>query len=228
MLLPSHTTDADPQNKEECKVIMARYLGPTCKLSRREGTDLFLKSGIRPLEDKCKLNTPPGSRLGSRRERLSGYGVQLREKQKLRRMYGILEKQFRNYYKKAAKIKGSTGENLLKLLECRLDNMVYRMGFAVTRAEARQIVSHKTITVNSTVVNIPSYQVSANDEIGVIEKAQSQLRIKNAMKMATQLGICEWLQVDEKKFSGIVKSIPDREDILPDINENLVVEFYSK
>ena len=228
MLLPSHTTDADPQNKEECKVIMARYLGPTCKLSRREGTDLFLKSGIRPLEDKCKLNTPPGSRLGSRRERLSGYGVQLREKQKLRRMYGILEKQFRNYYKKAAKIKGSTGENLLKLLECRLDNMVYRMGFAVTRAEARQIVSHKTITVNNTVVNIPSYQVSENDEIGVIEKAQSQLRIKNAMKMATQLGICEWLQVDEKKFSGIVKSIPDRDDILPDINENLVVEFYSK
>ena len=228
MLLPSHTTDADPQNKEECKVTMARYLGPKCKLCRREGTDLFLKSGIKPLENKCKLNTPPGSRLGSRRERLSGYGVQLREKQKLRRMYGILEKQFRNYYKKAAKIKGSTGENLLKLLECRLDNMVYRMGFAVTRAEARQIVSHKTITVNSSVVNIPSYQVSANDEIGIIEKAQSQLRIKNAIKIATQLGICEWLQVDEKKFSGIVKSIPDREDILPDINENLVVEFYSK
>jgi len=207
---------------------MARYLGPKCKLSRREGTDLFLKSGIKPLENKCKLNTPPGSRLGSRRERLSGYGVQLREKQKLRRMYGILEKQFRNYYKKATKIKGSTGENLLKLLECRLDNMVYRMGFAVTRAEARQMVSHKTITVNSSVVNIPSYQVSANDEIGIIEKAQSQLRIKNAIKIATQLGICEWLQVDEKKFSGIVKSIPDREDILPDINENLVVEFYSK
>tara|TARA_B100000586_G_scaffold57064_1_gene39050 strand:+ start:931 stop:1554 length:624 start_codon:yes stop_codon:yes gene_type:complete len=207
---------------------MARYLGPKCKLSRREGTDLFLKSGIKPLENKCKLNTPPGSMLGSRRERLSGYGVQLREKQKLRRMYGILEKQFRNYYKKATKIKGSTGENLLKLLECRLDNMVYRMGFAVTRAEARQMVSHKTITVNNTVVNIPSYQVSVNDEIRVIEKAKSQLRIKNAMKIATQLGICEWLQVDEKKFSGIVKSIPDREDILPDINENLVVEFYSK
>ncbi len=207
---------------------MARYLGPKCKLSRREGTDLFLKSGIKPLENKCKLNTPPGSMLGSRRERLSGYGVQLREKQKLRRMYGILEKQFRNYYKKATKIKGSTGENLLKLLECRLDNMVYRMGFAVTRAEARQIVSHKTITVNNTVVNIPSYQVSVNDEIRVIEKAKNQLRIKNAMKIATQLGICEWLQVDEKKFSGIVKSIPDREDILPDINENLVVEFYSK
>ena len=207
---------------------MARYLGPKCKLSRREGTDLFLKSGIKPLENKCKLNTPPGSMLGSRRERLSGYGVQLREKQKLRRMYGILEKQFRNYYKKATKIKGSTGENLLKLLECRLDNMVYRMGFAVTRAEARQMVSHKTITVNNTVVNIPSYQVSVNDEIRVIEKAKSQLRIKNAMKIATQLGICEWLQVDEKKFSGTVTSIPDREDILPDINENLIVEFYSK
>ena len=207
---------------------MARYLGPKCKLSRREGTDLFLKSGIKPLENKCKLNTPPGSRLGSRRERLSGYGVQLREKQKLRRMYGILEKQFRNYYKKAAKTKGSTGENLLKLLECRLDNMVYRMGFAVTRAEARQLVSHKTITVNRTVINIPSYQVSANDEIGVIEKAHNQLRIKNAMQIANQLGISEWLKVDEKKFSGIVQSIPDREDVLPDIDENLVVEFYSK
>ena len=228
MLLLFHIMDAGLQNKGECEAIMARYLGPKCKLSRREGTDLFLKSGIKPLENKCKLNTPPGSMLGSRRERLSGYGVQLREKQKLRRMYGILEKQFRNYYKKAAKIKGSTGENLLSLLECRLDNMVYRMGFAVTRAEARQLVSHKTITVNKTIVNIPSYQVSVNDEIRVIEKATSQLRIKNAMKIATQLGICEWLQVDEKKFTGIVKSIPDREDILPDINENLIVEFYSK
>ena len=220
--------DAGLQNKEGCRAIMARYLGPKCKLSRREGTDRFLKSGIKPLENKCKLNTPPGSMLGSRRERLSGYGVQLREKQKLRRMYGILERQFRNYYKKAAKIKGSTGENLLKLLECRLDNMVYRMGFAVTRAEARQLVSHKTITVNNNVVNIPSYQVSINDEIRIKDKAKSQLRIKNAMNIATQLGIAEWLQVDEKKFSGIVKSIPDREDILPDINENLIVEFYSK
>ena len=220
--------DAGLQNKEGCRAIMARYLGPKCKLSRREGTDLFLKSGIKPLENKCKLNTPPGSMLGSRRERLSGYGVQLREKQKLRRMYGILERQFRNYYKIAAKIKGSTGENLLKLLECRLDNMVYRMGFAVTRAEARQLVSHKTITVNNNVVNIPSYQVSINDEIRIKDKAKSQLRIKNAMNIATQLGIAEWLQVDEKKFSGIVKSIPDREDILPDINENLIVEFYSK
>ena len=220
--------DAGLQNKEGCRAIMARYLGPKCKLSRREGTDLFLKSGIKPLENKCKLNTPPGAMLGSRRERLSGYGVQLREKQKLRRMYGILERQFRNYYKKAAKIKGSTGENLLKLLECRLDNMVYRMGFAVTRDEARQLVSDKTITVNNNVVNIPSYQVSINDEIRIKDKAKSQLRIKNAMNIATQLGIAEWLQVDEKKFSGIVKSIPDREDILPDINENLIVEFYSK
>jgi len=207
---------------------MARYLGPKCKLSRREGTDLFLKSGIKPIENKCKLNTIPGSRVGSRRERLSNYGLQLREKQKLRRMYGVLEKQFKNYYKKAAKKKGSTGENLLKLLECRLDNMVYRMGFAITRAEARQLVSHKAILVNDSVVNIPSYQVSENDEISISEKAKGQFRIKNALDISGQLGICDWLLVDEKKFFGTVKSIPDREDILPDINENLVVEFYSK
>ena len=207
---------------------MARYLGPKCKLSRREGTDLFLKSGIKPIENKCKFNTIPGSMVGSRKHRLSDYGLQLREKQKLRRMYGVLEKQFKNYYKKAAKIKGSTGENLLKLLECRLDNMVYRMGFAITRAEARQLVSHKAILVNDSVVNIPSYQVSENDEISISEKAKGQFRIKNALDISGQLGICDWLLIDEKKFSGTVKSIPDREDILPDINENLVVEFYSK
>ena len=207
---------------------MARYLGPKCKLSRREGTDLFLKSGIKPIENKCKLNTIPGSKVGSRRGRLSDYGLQLREKQKLRRMYGVLEKQFKNYYKKAAKIKGSTGENLLKLLECRLDNMVYRMGFAITRAEARQLVSHKAILVNDSLVNIPSYQVSENDEISISEKAKGQFRIKNALDISGQLGVSDWLLVDEKKFSGTVKSIPDREDILPDINENLVVEFYSK
>ena len=219
----------DHLNKEEFKENkMARYLGPKCKLSRREGTDLFLKSGIKPLENKCKLNTIPGSKVGSRRERLSNYGIQLREKQKLKRMYGVLEKQFRNYFKKASKIKGSTGENLLTLLECRLDNMVYRMGFAVTRAEARQLVSHKSISVNGSVLNIPSYQVSADDEISISEKAKGQLRVKNAMNIATQLGISEWLSVDEKKLLGIVKSIPEREDILPDINENLVVEFYSK
>ena len=207
---------------------MARYLGPKCKLSRREGTDLFLKSGIKPIENKCKLNTIPGSKVGSRRERLSDYGIQLREKQKLRRMYGVLEKQFRNYYKKASKTKGSTGENLLKLLETRLDNMVYRMGFAVTRAEARQLVSHKAIMVNGSIINIPSYEVSASDEISVTEKAQQQLRVKNAVNIASQLGISEWLSVDLKKLKGTVSSIPEREDILPDINENLVVEYYSK
>lgn len=207
---------------------MARYLGPKCKLSRREGTDLFLKSGIKPIESKCKLNSIPGSMVGSRRERLSDYGNQLREKQKLRRMYGVMEKQFRNYYKKASKIKGSTGENLLKLLEGRLDNMVYRMGFAVTRAEARQLVSHKSILVNGRVINIPSYQVNANDEISVTDKAKDQLRIKNAVNISSQLGISEWLSVDHNKLKGVVNSIPEREDILPDIQENLVVEFYSK
>ena len=207
---------------------MARYLGPKCKLSRREGTDLFLKSGIKPIESKCKLNSIPGSMVGSRRERLSDYGNQLREKQKLRRMYGVMEKQFRNYYKKASKIKGSTGENLLKLLEGRLDNMVYRMGFAVTRAEARQLVSHKSIMVNGKVINIPSYQVNASDEISVTDKGRDQLRVKNAVNISSQLGISEWLSVDQKKLKGIVNSIPEREDILPDIQENLVVEFYSK
>ena len=207
---------------------MARYLGPKCKLSRREGTDLFLKSGIKPIESKCKLNSIPGSKVGSRRERLSDYGNQLREKQKLRRMYGVMEKQFRNYYKKASKLKGSTGENLLKLLEGRLDNMVYRMGFAVTRAEARQLVSHKSIMVNGEVINIPSYQVNASDEISVTDKGKDQLRIKNAVNISSQLGISEWLSVDQKKLKGIVNSIPEREDILPDIQENLVVEFYSK
>jgi small subunit ribosomal protein S4 len=207
---------------------MARYLGPKCKLSRREGTDLFLKSGIKPIESKCKLNSIPGSKVGSRRERLSDYGNQLREKQKLRRMYGVMEKQFRNYYKKASKLKGSTGENLLKLLEGRLDNMVYRMGFAVTRAEARQLVSHKSIMVNGQVINIPSYQINASDEISVTDKGKDQLRVKNAVNISSQLGISEWLSVDQKKLKGIVNSIPEREDILPDIQENLVVEFYSK
>ncbi len=207
---------------------MARYLGPKCKLSRREGTDLFLKSGIKPIESKCKLNSIPGSKVGSRRERLSDYGNQLREKQKLRRMYGVMEKQFRNYYKKASKLKGSTGENLLKLLEGRLDNMVYRMGFAVTRAEARQLVSHKSIMVNGKVINIPSYQVNASDEISVTDKGKDQLRVKNAVNISSQLGISEWLSVDQKKLKGIVNSIPEREDVLPDIQENLVVEFYSK
>ena len=207
---------------------MARYLGPKCKLSRREGTDLFLKSGVRSLEDKCKLEVAPGSTAGARRGRLSDYGLQLREKQKLRRMYGVLERQFRNYYKAAAGQKGSTGQNLIRLLEGRLDNTVYRMGFAATRAEARQLVSHKAITVNGTVVNIPSFQVSAGDKIEVREKARNQLRIKNAMSIAAQVGLPDWVEVDEQGMAGVLKSLPEREDILPDINENLVVELYSK
>jgi small subunit ribosomal protein S4 len=206
---------------------MARYLGPTCKLSRREGTDLFLKSGTRPLESKCKLEVPPGG-APQRRPRLSDYGMQLREKQKLRRMYGVLERQFRNYYKRASRLKGSTGENLLRLLEGRLDNVVYRMGFAATRAEARQLVSHKGIEVNGQVVNIPSAQVSAGDAIGVREKAKKQLRVQSALEIASQVGLPDWVDVDAKKMAGVLKSLPDREDILPDINENLVVELYSK
>ena len=207
---------------------MARYIGPKCKLSRREGTDLFLKSGVKPLDTKCKLDSPPGQVQGGRRPRLSDYGLQLREKQKLRRMYGVLERQFRNYYKKAAQQKGSTGQNLLKLQEGRLDNTVYRMGFAATRAEARQLVSHKAISVNGTAVNIPSYQLSAGDKIEVREKARSQLRIKNAMSIAAQMGLPDWVDVDEQSMAGTLKSLPEREDILPDINENLVVELYSK
>ncbi|MEX0976080.1 MAG: 30S ribosomal protein S4 [Woeseia sp.] len=206
---------------------MARYLGPKCKLSRREGTDLFLKSGIRPLESKCKLEVPPGG-AAQRRPRLSDYGTQLREKQKLRRMYGILERQFHNYYKKASQLKGSTGENLLRLLEGRLDNVVYRMGFASTRAEARQLVSHKGIEVNGQVVNIPSAQVTAGDSVGIREKAKKQLRIQSALEIASQVGLPDWVEVDAKKMAGVLKSLPDREDILPDVNENLVVELYSK
>lgn len=207
---------------------MARYLGPSCKLSRREGTDLFLKSGIKPLEAKCKIQSPPGAAQGARKGRLSDYGLQLREKQKLRRMYGILERQFRTYYKKAAQMKGSTGENLLKILEGRLDNIVYRMGFASTRAEARQLVSHRGVMVNNKIVNIPSFQVSAGDAVEIREKAKKQTRIQSALSIAAQVGFPEWVQVDEKKMAGILKQVPAREDILPDINENLVVELYSK
>ena len=206
---------------------MARYLGPKCKLSRREGTDLFLKSGVRPLESKCKLEGPPGGPT-QRRPRISDYGLQLREKQKLRRMYGVLERQFRNYYKRAAQLKGSTGENLLRLLEGRLDNTVYRMGFASTRAESRQLVSHKSIEVNGKIVNIPSAQLKAGDSISIREKAKKQLRIQNAMEIASQVGLPEWVDVDAKKMTGVLKSVPDRQDILPDINETRVVELDSK
>ncbi len=207
---------------------MARYLGPKCKLARREGTDLFLKSGVKPLDAKCKFETLPGATAGQRRSRMSGYGLQLREKQKLRRMYGVLERQFRNYYKKAARQKGSTGENLLRLLEGRLDNTVYRMGFASTRAEARQLVAHKAILVNGQVVNIASFQVSEGATIEIREKAKGQMRVKSALDIASQVGLPDWVEVDEKKMSGVLKSLPEREDILPDINENLVVELYSK
>lgn len=207
---------------------MARYLGPKCKLARREGTDLFLKSGVKPLESKCKFTVPPGGIKGERRTRLSEYGLQLREKQKLRRMYGVLERQFGNYYQEAARKSGSTGENLLRLLECRLDNVVYRMGFAATRAEARQLVSHKAITVNEKAVNIASFQLKAGDIVQVREKARKQLRIQSALNVAQQVGLPEWIEVNDKEFRGVFKSAPGRDDVLPDINENLVVELYSK
>lgn len=206
---------------------MARYTGPKCKLSRREGTDLFLKSRARGLESKCKLEKIPGQH-GDRRTRISDYGTQLREKQKLRRIYGVLERQFRNYFKKAANQKGSTGENLLRMLESRLDNVVYRMGFAVTRAEARQLVNHNAITVNGTVVNIPSYQVSGNDVIAVRERARKQSRIQDALMLSDQFGTPEWIEVDAKKMEGVFKSAPERVDLPADINESLVVELYSK
>lgn len=207
---------------------MARYIGPKCKLSRRQGVDLFLKSRARPIESKCQLEKPPGQHGDSRGRRQSDYALQLREKQKLRYMYGVLEKQFRNYYKEAAKRKGATGENLLQLLEQRLDNVVYRMGFGCTRPEARQLVSHKAITVNGRSVNIPSYQVSPKDVIAVREKSRQQVRIQDSLAIAEQLGVPEWLEVDSKKMEGLFKTAPERGDLPADINESLVVELYSK
>ena len=208
---------------------MARYIGPKCKLSRREGTDLFLKSGIRPLDSKCKAEQAPGQAAASRRMgRLSDYGVQLREKQKVRRMYGVLEKQFRSYYKKAARSRGATGEVLLQLLEGRLDNVVYRMGFGATRAEARQLVSHRAILVNGQIVNVASYQVRPGDVVSVREQAKNQLRVKNAMELAQQRGFATWIEVDEKKLEGSLKALPERIDLPAEINENLIVELYSK
>ncbi len=206
---------------------MARYLGPKLKLSRREGTDLFLKSGVRAIDTKCKIETIPGQH-GARRGRLSDYGIQLREKQKVRRIYGVLEKQFRNYYKDAARIKGNTGENLLQLLEKRLDNVVYRMGFASTRAEARQLVSHKAIVVNGQVVNIPSFNVKADDVVSVREKSKTQARIVAALELAEQREKPLWVEVDNKKMEGVFKRIPDRADLSAEINEQLIVELYSK
>ena len=206
---------------------MARYIGPKLKLSRREGTDLFLKSGVRAIDSKCKIDTVPGQH-GARKARLSDYGVQLREKQKVRRIYGVLEKQFRNYYRDAARQKGNTGENLLQLLEGRLDNVVYRMGFGATRAESRQLVSHKAIMVNGRVVNVPSFQVSPEDVICVREKAKKQARIKASLEVAGQREKPTWVEVDAAKMEGAFKRLPERSDLSADINEQLIVEFYSK
>lgn len=206
---------------------MARYLGPKLKLSRREGTDLFLKSGVRAIDSKCKIDTAPGQH-GARKPRLSDYGVQLREKQKVRRIYGILEKQFRNYYREATRLKGNTGENLLQLLEGRLDNVVYRMGFATTRAEARQLVSHKAIVINGKVVNIPSYNVSPEDVVTVREKAKKQARIKAALDLAAQREKPTWIEINADKMEGVYKRLPERSDLSADINEQLIVELYSK
>lgn len=207
---------------------MARYLGPKCKLSRRQGTDLSLKSRARGIESKCQLEKPPGQHGDNRNRRQSNYATQLREKQKLRYIYGVLERQFSNYYKEAARRKGATGDNLLKLLECRLDNVVYRMGFGVTRSESRQLVSHKAITVNGAVVNIPSFQVSAKDVVSVRERAKNQTRIQDSLTLAEQLGIPDWLDVNVKKMEGVFKASPERSDLPADINESLVVELYSK
>ena len=206
---------------------MARYLGPKLKLSRREGTDLFLKSGVRPIDSKCKIDNAPGQH-GARRGRLSDYAVQLREKQKLRRFYGVLEKQFRNYYKKADRQKGATGENLLILLESRLDNVVYRMGFGSTRAEARQLVSHKGVLVNGKQVNIASYSVKPEDRVSLSQSARQQLRVQSALQLASQRAEVSWVDVDAPSFEGVFKRAPDREELPTEINENLIVELYSK
>jgi len=206
---------------------MARYLGPKSKLSRREGRDLLLKSGMRSHESKCRSETIPGEH-GRRRGRMSDYGVQLREKQKVRRLYGVMEKQFRNYYKLAASKRGVTGDNLLKLLESRLDNVVYRLGFGSTRSEARQLVSHKAIEVNGSVVNIPSYQLDSGDKISLTGKAKNQKRVQLAIEISASRSDCDWLEVKKDSFSGVFSSAPERENLDSDINENLIIELYSK
>lgn len=207
---------------------MARYIGPKAKLSRREGTDLFLKSARRSLDSKCKLDSKPGQHGRTSGARTSDYGNQLREKQKVKRMYGILERQFRRYFAEADRRKGNTGENLLKLLESRLDNVAYRMGFGSTRAEARQLVSHKAFAVNGQVVNIASYQVKAGDVIAVREKSKKQARILEALSLAEQSGMPSWVAVDAKKMEGTFKTMPDRAEIANDVNESLIVELYSR
>ncbi len=206
---------------------MARYLGPKCRLSRREKTDLQLKSGVRAIDSKCNLERTPGQHW-QRRGRTTDYGVQLRMKQLIRRYYGLMEKQFRNYYKEADRRKGSTGDNLLHILESRLDNVVYRMGFAATRAEARQLVTHKSILVNGDIVNIPSYQVKPSDEIAIREKAKKQLRIKAALDLAQQREPSSWIDVDAKQMKGTYKDLPDVSELPAIFKVNLVVELYSK
>ena len=208
---------------------MAKYVGPKCKLMRREGADLSLKSSRRAVDTKCKIDNPPGMHgAGTRRPRVSDYGLQLREKQKMKRIYGVLEKQFRNYYQKASRLKGSTGENLLQLLESRLDNVVYRMGFGSTRAEGRQLVSHKAINVNGKTVNVASYVVNPSDVISVSEKSRKQARIAESMSLAEQVGFPDWIDVNHSAFEGTFKANPLRSELPPDINEQLVVELYSK
>lgn len=206
---------------------MARYLGPKCKLSRREGCDLLLKSGVRDHKSKCKSEKLPGQH-GDKKPRLNGYGIQLREKQKIRRLYGVLEKQFRNYYKMAARMKGATGENLMSLLERRLDNVVYRMGFASTRAEARQLVAHKAILLNDKVVNVASCLVNPGDILVVRQKAKSQGRIQAALALSEQRAPCDWMTVDTSAFKGTFSTAPTLTDLSSDYNVNLVVELYSK
>ena len=207
---------------------MARYIGPKCKLSRREGTDLFLKSARRSLDSKCKLDVKPGQHGVKSGARTSDYGNQLREKQKVKRMYGVLERQFRRYFAEANRRKGNTGETLLSLLETRLDNVAYRMGFGSTRAEARQLVSHKAITVNGQSVNIPSYLVKAGDVVSVREKSKKQNRIVEALQLAAQVGMPAWVDVNADKAEGVFKKTPDRDEFAADINESLIVELYSR
>jgi len=207
---------------------VARYLGPKAKLSRREGTDLFLKSARRSIGDKAKFDSKPGQHGRTSGARTSDFGLQLREKQKVKRMYGVLEKQFRRYFEEADRRKGNTGANLLSLLETRLDNVVYRMGFGSTRAEARQLVSHKALLVNGKSVNIPSYMVKVGDVVAVREKSANQNRIVEALQLAQQVGMPAWVQVDADKAQGIFKAVPDRDQFAADVNESLIVELYSR
>ena len=207
---------------------MARYLGPKAKLSRREGTDLFLKSARRAIGDKAKFDSKPGQHGRTSGARTSDFGLQLREKQKVKRMYGVLERQFRRYFEEADRRKGNTGANLLSLLESRLDNVVYRMGFGSTRAEARQLVSHKAITVNGQGVNIPSYRVRVGDLVAVREKSKKQNRVVEALQLAQQVGMPAWVEVSIDKAEGTFKKVPDRDEFAADVNESLIVELYSR